>query len=241
MRLGTLLSSPTPCALVAEISNNHNGDFDRAVRLLDAAKASGAHAAKLQCYTPDELVALRGDGPAPAMWGAQGWTMRALYAHVQTPMAWFPALYAHAAGIGLPLFSSVFGRDSFAMLESVGNPVYKIARLDNQHGWLFDLCASTGKPVIVSETEPRNNCITLWCPPGYPQGDLDLTTERFRDFDGFSYHGTSTDDCLRAIDRGARILEAHMQLADEPSAMEREVSLTEGQFASIARHIRTLA
>ena len=225
------------CRLIAEISNNANGDLDRARRLLDAAKEAGVAWAKLQCYTPDELVALRGDGPAPALWGQRGWTMRTLYEQAQTPLAWFPTLFAHAASIGLPLFSSVFGRESLAVLEDCGNPMYKIARLDNHHAWLYDLCVATGKPVIVSDTEPRRDCITLWCPPGYPQGELGLSAERFRDFDGFSYHGVAHSDCVKAIDLGARIVEAHMQLASEPSVLERHISLTEHQFTRLACHI----
>jgi pseudaminic acid synthase len=190
MKIGTLEVGPGhPCAIVAEIGNAHGGSLGRAIHLLDAAKACGASAAKLQAYTPDELVALRGDGPAPAQWGEQGYTMRSLYEKARTPLEWLPTLYAHAESIGLPLFSSVFGPESLAALERVGNPVYKIAALDNKSDVLAEMVRATGKPLIVSgatvrDVSPwrevpdgswkgararRNPALTLYCPPGYPQ------------------------------------------------------------------------
>jgi len=80
-----------------------------AMKALDAAKAAGADFVKFQCYSPDELVDLRGDGPAPEPWGSQGWTMRALYEKARTPFEWFPTLFAHARAIGIVPFASVFG------------------------------------------------------------------------------------------------------------------------------------
>lgn len=114
---GVAIGPDRPCRFVAEISNNHNGDLARCLRLITAAKDAGADFVKFQCYSPDELVALRGDGPAPEPWGAQGWTMRALYEKARTPFAWFPDLFQYARDIGIVPFSSVFGLES---LQGVG-------------------------------------------------------------------------------------------------------------------------
>ena len=57
---GVEIGGNNPCRFVAEISNNHNGSLDRAFRLIEAAKKSGADLIKWQCYTPDELVTLAG-------------------------------------------------------------------------------------------------------------------------------------------------------------------------------------
>jgi sialic acid synthase SpsE len=109
---GVEIGSGHPCRFVAELSNNHNGDRDRCGRLIDAAKAAGADFVKFQCYTPDELVALRGDGPAPAPWNDR--TMRDLYTQAQTPLDWFPKIKAHCERVGIPWFSSVFGPTSLS-------------------------------------------------------------------------------------------------------------------------------
>jgi sialic acid synthase SpsE len=247
-----------PCRFVAELSNNHNGDRDRCGRLIDAAKAAGADFIKLQCYTADELVALRGDGPAPEPWGSQGWTMRTLYEYAATPLDWFPLIKAHCERIGMPWFSSVFGPDSLAMLEALDCPAYKIARLDNRDDWLAQSVCATGKPVIVSESESGDAAASgfrLYCPPGYPQQQFAFDG-RFApyveshawmevevhdaDFDGFSYHGTDPLPCIVAATLGAKLIEVHFQLYAEPSELEANVSLTPGQFREMVDTVRKI-
>jgi N-acetylneuraminate synthase len=247
MRIGNVLVGPgNPCAIIAEIGNAHNGDFDRAKRLLDAAKAAGASAAKLQCYTVDELIALRGDGPAPAQWGEQGMSMRDLYTKAQTPFEWFGPLYEHAHAIGLPLFSSVFGHASLEVLESVRNPVYKIAALDSGDNALVMMALATHKLVIVSVRyyQPHlASCAQLLCPEGYPAHiDYDALPSDFAadGFRGLSSHSLDAHLPVEAVKRGAHLLEYHLQLADEPSELESNVSLTEIEFATMVHRVRDL-
>src|SRR5690242_15390697 len=110
MNIGPVQLGPgNPCAVVAEISNSHNGTLERAVRLLHAAKAAGADIVKVQAYTPDELVALRGDGPAPSPW--HRYTMRELYSKARTPLAWMATLFGESP---LPIYASVFGAESLS-------------------------------------------------------------------------------------------------------------------------------
>jgi sialic acid synthase SpsE len=250
MNIGPLeIGYGCPVACIAEIGNAHNGDYGRAVRLLDAAKASGASAAKLQCYGVEELLALRGgDGPAPARWGDQGMSMRDLYTRAMTPREWFAPLYAHAASIGLPIFSSVFGPESMDLLESIGNPVWKIAALDSDpYNPFVDLVRKrlAGKPKIISTAQGWYNldenaeCLWLWAPPGYPQTSLELSRiDTENNYHGFSYHGTSIEPCIVAASRGAVVLEAHFMLWNEPSELEANVSLTEIQFGEMIRRVR---
>lgn len=240
---GLLVGEGEPCAVVVEIGNAHNGDFDRALRLLDAAQACGASAAKLQCYSVEELVALRGDGPAPAQWS--GRSMRDLYTQAMTPREWFPALYRHARDIGLPLFSSVFGLESLALLESVGNPCYKISKFERNVEWLLGAVVPTGKPVIVSSPVPQfrpcRSAGVLYCPGSYPCAMEDVQLPADFDaagFTGLSSHCLASTLPIAAVARGAKMLEYHFHLADEPSALEANVSLTEHQVGQLVRDVR---
>jgi len=257
---GIEIGAGQPCRFVAEISNNHNGSLERAHRLIDAAKASGADFAKYQCFLPSELVSLRGDGPAPEPWGSQGWTMASLYEKAQTPHAWFPALVAHCNEIGLPWFSSVFGYDSLALLESLDVPALKVARLDNSNDELARVIGQSQRPIIVSYDDSgaiwaryqraTAGRIALFCPPGYPQASFGLRRPEnfykfyregtFDDFDGFSYHGTSIEPPIVAATLGAKLVECHMMLEAEPSELEANVSLTEVQFADMIRRVRAV-
>lgn len=244
---GVPLSPDTP-RLVAEISNAHNGSFDRAMRLIAAAKAAHCDFVKLQCYTPDELVALRGDGLAPEPWGSEGWTMHTLYEHARTPLDWFPALFAYAHQLQIPMFSSVFGPESLDVLERCNCPAYKIARLDNQHTELLYICRATGKPVLVSTAPqqpiPIRPDVLLYCPPGYPQIRLRLGETRFdtdhNEYNGFSYHGTDPLAPVIAASMGASLIEFHLHLKNDPSALEANISLTEFDAFWMSQSIRRL-
>jgi N-acetylneuraminate synthase len=230
------------CKVVAEISNNHNGDYDRCLRLIRAARYVGADLIKFQCYSPAELLDLRGAGPAPEPWGSQGWSMADLYAKAQTPFNWFPRLATYCAEQGIPWFSSVFGSGSLALLEALDCPAYKLASLDFGKRALNRMVRSTGKPVIQScahDTAPKTCDVALWCPPGYPQAPQGFNG-RFRGYGGFSYHGTDPLVPLLAAAHGARVVECHVQLDDEPSELEAGVSLTIRQLGWLVSAIGTV-
>lgn len=248
---GISIGPGQPCRFVAEMSCAHSGNELRAHHIIDAAKEAGADFLKLQCYTPQELVELRGDGPAPSPWGDNGWTMRSLYERAQTPHAWFPELVAHCNDIGLPWFSSVFGLESLALLESLGCPAYKIAALDNHHADLIQACHATGKPVLVSTRKPSGTGIPvewLYCPPGYPTRAEDVSLPPFGwlgEADGYlnpciglSSHCLDPLLPVAAVARGAKVIEMHMMLDDEPSELEANVSLTASQFRAMVESVR---
>jgi|TARA_R110000824_G_scaffold401687_1_gene613618 N-acetylneuraminate synthase len=227
---GVDIGPDQPCRIVAEISNNHNGELSTCLRLIRECAEAGADFVKFQCYTPDELVILRGGGPAPEPWGSEGWTMRDLYKKAQTPHNWFPDIVAYCESLGIPWFSSVFGDESMRLLESLDCPAYKISALDNATEFAGDM-ACTSKPLLMS-LRGHENLTTdsadffLDCPEGYPQ------TEGYdRDFGpGFSYHGNSWREPRAAIANGCELIEVHVQLDDCPSELEAGVSLTVGQL-----------
>ena len=244
MKIGNLdVGGNAPCRVVAEIGNAHNGDIQRAMRLIDAAVDAGADLIKFQAYTPDELVALRGDGPAPEPWGSQGWTMRRLYEKAQTPLEWIgPLMNLARCKYGVPAFASVFGEESFAAMERIDCPAYKTASLDFNSGIVDDLVRKTGKPIIASTPGalPRvadPGVEFLYCPPFYPQTEFHLSNIR-HGFLGFSYHGTRIDPPVLAVAAGAKMVEVHFMLDDAPSELEANVSLGERQFARMVRAIR---
>lgn len=238
---GAPIGNAAPCRIVAELSNNHNGSLSRARRLIEAAAEAGADIVKFQCYTPQELVELRGDGPAPDPWGSDGWSMRDLYRKAQTPLDWFPALVAHAGRVGIPWFSSVFGPSSLFLLEQLDCPAYKIAALDHGNMDLLEEVAFKGKQLVQSVRQlgsphVMDHDIVLQCPPGYPQDPHDIAWDGIRhgSYDGLSYHGTDWRVPAKAVEFGAKIIEVHFHLEDEPSELEANVSLTEHDLKCLA-------
>lgn len=242
-----------PCRFVAEGSNSHNGDFGRALRMMDAAKAAGADFFKWQAYTVEELLGLRGDGPAPEPWASQGYTMRTLYQRAATPLEWMPPLFQHGRDIGLVTFASVFGTDSLAVLERCACPAYKIAHFEAANTGLLQLVQSRGKPVIVSSRDLmrvaapfgwHGSVIRLYCPGEYPCAVEDVSLPwfgwGFKDdgFYGLSSHCLDPLVPLAAVARGCKMIEMHFMLEAEPSELESNVSLTERQFAEMVANVR---
>src|SRR5579872_7571854 len=118
-----------PVYIVAELSANHHQSFERAVRLVEAAKESGADAVKLQTYTPDTIT-LKSDREFFRIGGGTVWdgrTLYDLYSEAYTPWDWQPKLKRVADDVGLGFFSSAFDSTAVDFLENMGVPAYKIA------------------------------------------------------------------------------------------------------------------
>ena len=138
--------------IVAEMSANHGQDFEQAVKIVEAAKAAGADAIKLQTYTPDTLTIncnsdyfQIGKG---TIW--QGRNLFDLYGEAYTPWEWQPRLKKIANDLGLDLFSTPFDDTAVDFLEEMGVPAYKIASFELVDLLLIRRVAQTGKPIIMS-------------------------------------------------------------------------------------------
>jgi pseudaminic acid synthase len=137
--------------IVAEMSANHNQNFDEAVKIINAAKEAGADAVKLQTYTPETITIdcsndyfkIKG-----TIW--EGHNLYDLYREALTPWEWQPRLKAIADGLGLDLFSTPFDASAIDFLEGLGVPAYKIASFELVDLPLIQRAAATGKPLIMS-------------------------------------------------------------------------------------------
>src|SRR5437667_1316022 len=144
---GRQIGRGRPVYIVAEISGNHNQSFDEAVRLVHAAKGSGADAVKLQTYTPDTLT-INSDTEYFHVGGGTLWDGRNLYdlyAEAYTPWEWQPRLQEIADDLGLDLFSTPFDHTAVDFLEEMGVAAYKIASFELIDLPLIRRVARTGK------------------------------------------------------------------------------------------------
>src|SRR5690349_4848758 len=106
---GRRIAQDEPPYVVAELSANHNGSLETALAIIDAAKAAGADAVKLQTYRPDTITLdcdhedFRIHG---GLWG--GRTLYDLYQEAHMPWDWHAPLFQRAHEIGITIFSSPF-------------------------------------------------------------------------------------------------------------------------------------
>jgi pseudaminic acid synthase len=138
--------------IIAELSANHNNDFDLAVKTLEAMAESGADAVKVQTYKPESLTIDLDTGYfAPRTEGLwKGYTPWDLYMEAAMPYEWQPKLQKIAHDLGLEFFSSPFDKEAVDFLESLNVPKYKIASFEITDIPLIEYTASKGKPMIIS-------------------------------------------------------------------------------------------
>lgn len=252
-----------PVAVVAELSGNHNGDKGRAIALLRAAKEAGADAVKLQTYTADTITM---DAPGP--WFAiqdgpwAGRRLHDLYAEASTPWSWHAELFAEAARLGLPCFSTPFDPTAVDFLEALGCPFYKVASFEVVDIPLLQRVAATGKPVVMStgmaslaeidlavRTLRSGGCpglVLLNCVSAYPAppeamhlGDIPRLAAAFACPAGLSDHTLDQTASVAAVALGAVLIEKHLTLARADGGPDAGFSLEPGEFAALVRAVRS--
>jgi N-acetylneuraminate synthase len=253
-----------PVYVIAEISANHNQDFEQAVRLVRAAKEAGADAVKLQTYTPDTIT-IRSDRPEFRVGGGTIWdgrTLYDLYAEAYTPWDWQPKLKQLADDIGIHLFSTPFDPTAVDFLEAMNVPAYKIASFELVDLPLVRKIAQTGKPIIMStgmatlaEIDEAVQAIReaggrelalLKCTSGYPAlpEEMNLRTiphlaEAFGVPVGLSDHTLDNASAVAAVALGACIVEKHFTLSRAVPGPDSAFSLEPAEFRAMVDAIRT--
>ncbi len=251
--------------IVAEMSANHNQDFDQAVRILHAAKEAGADAVKLQTYTPDTLT-IQSDKEyfrigKGTLW--EGKTLYDLYSEAYMPWEWQPKLKKIADEIGIDLFSTAFDPTAVDFLEEMGVPVHKVASFEIVDIPLIEKMASTGKPLIIStgmatlsEIEEairaaRNAGATqialLKCTSAYPAPpeEINLRTiphlaKAFGVPVGLSDHTLGIAVPVAAVALGVCIVEKHFTLSRDIPGPDSAFSLEPHEFKAMVEAIRTV-
>jgi pseudaminic acid synthase len=250
-----------PPYIVAEVSCNHAGSFDRAMRMIEAAKGAGADAVKFQAYeagtitldSDNEDFIIKG-GP----WAGQ--RLYDLYSRTQTPFDWFPAIASHAREIGITWFASVFDKSSVDMLDRLGCPAYKIASMEIVDTELIRYAANKRKPIILSTgmasygeiaaamsvvPEPFNTAL-LHCISAYPTPFAEANLPRIELFNrwwdgkpvGISDHSTGTAVAVAAVALGACIVEKHFSISRHSFTADSLFSLDILEFKELCKEVR---
>lgn len=254
-----------PTFIIAEMSGNHNMDFNRAVAIIEAAKAAGADAVKLQTYTADTIT-LNSDSDYfmirdESLWG--GRSLYDLYQEAYTPWDWQPKLKKIADDLGIILFSSPFDYTAIDFLEKMDVPAYKIASYEINDTPLIRYAAKTGKPVIISTgiaaiadiskaveacyEAGNENVILLKCTSSYPcpYEEMNIRTipnlsETFGCLSGLSDHTFGDEVAIASVALGAHVVEKHMTLKRSDGGVDSAFSMEADEFADMVKHIRNV-
>jgi pseudaminic acid synthase len=265
MKIGRRNVGPEhPVYVVAELSANHNQNFDQAVRIVHAAKDAGADAIKLQTYTPDTMT-LASDRNEFVIRGGTIWdgrNLHDLYGEAYTPWEWQPKLKQAAEELGMDCFSSAFDSTAVDFLENMDVPAHKIASFELVDIPLIQKIAHTRKPLIMStgmatveEIEEAlrsardagaSQIALLKCTSAYPAPvqDMNLRTipEMARRFGvpvGLSDHTMGIAAPVAAVALGACIIEKHMTLSRSTPGPDSAFSLEPQEFKAMVDATRT--
>lgn len=246
--------------VVAEMSGNHNGVLDRALAIVDAVAASGAHALKLQTYRPDTLTI---DVDAPEfrissghdLWGGEH--LYQLYERAHTPYEWHRPIFERARQQGLVVFSSPFDPTAVALLEELDAPAYKIASSELVDLPLIHLVAGTGKPMILStgmasvaeidaavraaRDGGASGIVLLACTASYPAPPQDSNLRRLPVLEsafgvpvGLSDHSPGIGVAVASVALGACLIEKHVTLDRADGGVDSEFSLEPAELTALA-------
>ncbi len=261
MKIGNFEIGSGSTFVIAEIGANHEGDYQKAVRLIHAAKEAGADSVKLQTYTANDMtidcdsevfrVCLKG-----SLW--EGQTLYQLYQKAATPLDWFLKLKRLAENIGIILFSTPFSIGAVDFLEQVNVPCYKIASCEINDIALWERIAQTGKPVLfstgassdygeisrASRIVGRKNCIPLHCVSQYPAPpeEMNLRTiaalsQSLGTYAGLSDHTKGIAIAIAGVALEAKVIEKHIKLEGSTSP-DASFSITPKEFKRMVDGIR---
>lgn len=260
---GRRIASDTPPYVIAELSANHNGRLDTAMKIIEEARKAGADAVKLQTYTADTIT-LNSDAEEFLIHGGlwDGKTLYELYQEAHLPWEWHKPLFEHASKLGITIFSSPFDNTAVDLLEDLNAPAYKIASFEAVDLPLIKYVASTGKPMIIStgmaDAEEIQEAINaardggckelaiLHCVSGYPAPaeDYNLRTipdmiERFGLVTGLSDHTLDNTTAIASVVMGASIIEKHFTLDRSGGGPDDSFSLEPAELAALCRDSKT--
>lgn len=237
--------------IIAEVSANHNQSLERALEIIDAAADAGAHALKIQTYTPDTMTLDLDErefhiGDPSSLW--VGTSLYKLYGEAHTPWEWHKPIFQRARERSMIAFSTPFDETSVDFLESLDVPCYKIASFEIVHLPLIRKVAATGKPLIMStgmatlaeiddavRVAREGGCkdlVLLKCTstyPATPENSNVRTIPHLRSlFDcevGLSDHTMGVGASVAAVALGATVIEKHFTLRRADGGVDSTFSL----------------
>lgn len=246
--------------VIAEMSGNHNQSLERALEIVEAAAKSGAHAIKIQTYTPDTMTIDLDErefhiSDPKSLWA--GTSLYKLYGEAYTPWEWHKPIFDRARELGIIPFSTPFDDSAVDFLESLDVPCYKIASFENTDLPLIRRVAATGKPLIIStgmatvaeldETVRAareagcKDLILLKCTSTYPataENTNILTIPHLRELFGcevgLSDHTMGVGVSVASVALGATVIEKHFTLNRADGGVDSTFSMEPAEMTQLA-------
>lgn len=256
---GRRIARHEPPFVIAEMSGNHNQSLARALEIVEAAARTGAHALKIQTYTPDTMTLDLDErefhiSDPKSLWA--GTSLYKLYGQACTPWEWHKPIFDRARELGIIAFSTPFDDTAVDFLEELDVPCYKIASFENTDLPLIRRVAATGKPLIIStgmatvaeldetvRAAREAGCtqlVLLKCTSTYPASPANtniLTIPHLRELFGcevgLSDHTMGVGVSVASVALGATVVEKHFTLNRADGGVDSSFSMEPAEMAQL--------
>lgn len=251
--------------IIAELSGNHGGDINKALKLIKAAADASVDAVKLQTYTPDTITLNSNKHyfktNSNGLWA--GKTLYELYSEAYTPWSWHKELQDYAHSLGLEFFSTPFDVTSVDFLEELDIPCYKISSFEINDIYLIEYVAQKNKPILLSlglaeekeiwtaidiiKSAGNDQICLLKCTSSYPASISDANISMIKDMKekfntevGISDHTLGYSVAVGAFCLGARVIEKHIVLDKNDNTVDAAFSMSPDEFKVMIKTIREI-
>ncbi len=244
---------------IAEIGNNHNGDLNKAIRLIDIAHESGADCVKFQMrHLPsvyrDKSLEKKGDDLSVEY-------VLDLLEKFELDIEDHKKLHSYAKEHGLDYACTPWDEKSIDILEEFDLPFYKVSSADLTNHFLIEKLIKTKKSILISTGMSYENEIletiqllksnnvdfgVLHCNSTYPAPFHDINLKyinrlySFHDVVGYSGHERGKEITMAAVALGAKIVERHITLDRNMEGPDHAASLEEEDLKDLIFCIRNI-
>lgn len=247
--------------VIAEMSANHGGSLDNALKIVREAARIGADCLKIQTYTADSLT-IDCDNDyfkiKSGLW--DGYKLYDLYTDAGTPYEWHKAIKDECEKNKIDFLSTPFDNDAVDFLDQLGAEAYKIASFELVDIPLIEYAASKRKPMIMScgmasleeiqdaldacKRVNNDHVVLLKCCSEYPSpwedmhlGNIPDMAMRFGVPIGLSDHSEGSIGAIVGVSLGACVVEKHIKLDGVESA-DSKFSMSVDEFEKMIKEIR---
>lgn len=259
MKIGNFEIGNNRAFVIAEIGNNHNGSFDRAIEMVDLAVKMGADCVKFQMRHLDQVYRKSSLEKSGDDLGTE--YVLDLLNRFELSLEEHRKLADYCAEIGVLYMCTPWDQRSIETLESFGVEAYKVASADLTNLPLIDKLVQTGKPLILStgmstDEEVRKTVeflkkreasfAVLHCNSTYPAPlhDINLkwlnSLKEIHPIVGYSGHERGIAVSLGAVALGAQVIERHFTLDRNMEGPDHAASLEYNEFKMLIDGIREI-
>lgn len=248
--------------VIAEMSANHAGKLQNALKIVEEAAKSGADCVKIQTYTADTLTINCKEEPYCIKGGLwDGYNYYQLYQEATTPWEWHQAIKEKCEEVGVDFLSTPFDTTAVDFLEELGVEFYKIASFELIDIPLIEYVASKGKPIITSvgmgsieeineaidacKRQGNDQIVLLKCCSQYPAKFEDMNVSVISDMKtrfgvpvGLSDHSFGSLAPVVAVSMGAKVIEKHVCLSRQIESPDSGFSMEMSEFAQMVKDVR---